>query len=457
MKTTVKFKFLIFLVCFIAYSFHAVANDTIRMITRCAGITANGIVATAGKQFTVNFGDGSAIQTFTGTGNSQSLSHLFPYNPGRYEITISASEGCFFPVFHSDRADTMDLSKCSSIINYYTSGSTLRSLNTNNCTNLEYISVSINRLTVLDLRDNIALKNLYCSENQLTRIDLVAVNHLDCIENRLPLSNLYTLSNMISNPYNKYLGRQEFPSQRIAMGDSVDFSDQATFGGIATVFVVEKNGAPAPPDDYKVKDGIITFYNSGFYRVIMTNAAVISHPGWPAVVVAPFHVINFVPFTELIDLPTTATAGIYLQLTGTVIPHNATYKDISWKVKDAGTTGATIGTGSSRLYTTAPGTVMVTATVKDGSAIGTDYMQDFYVEVEPLSIAETPLTALQVYPNPTTGELRVTSYKLRVWRFLMFMAEMSDQNSPPIYWRGGSRRLTGWFWTPLICRPASVS
>jgi len=432
-----KSKALLLLLYLLAYSYNLVAGDTIRYIKR--GIQDNSsILATPGKQFTVNRGDGTPIEVFTGADEYQTLYYKYS-KVGRYEITISGSEDCFFKGFDADRADTMDLSKCSSIINYYTSGGTLRNLNTSNCTHLEYISVGGNRLTVLDLRDNIALKQLICRENQLTQIDLAAIERITCRENRLPLSNLYAISEMISDPWSKLLGRQEFPQQRIAMGDSVDFSDQAAFGGIATMFIVEKNGAPAPPDDYKVKDGIITFYNSGNYRVIMTNAAIVSHPEWPAVVVAPFQVINFIPVIEIIDLPTKAIAGIYLQLTGTVIPHNATYKDIAWKVKDAGTTGATIGIGSSRLYTTAPGTVMVTATVKDGSAIGRDYIQDFCVEVEPLSIDEPLLTALQVYPNPTTGELQVTSYELQVTGVEVF--DVYGRNLTPFpspIWRGVS-------------------
>ncbi|MCL1874885.1 MAG: InlB B-repeat-containing protein [Synergistaceae bacterium] len=71
--------------------------------------------------------------------------------------------------------------------------------------------------------------------------------------------------------------------------------------------------------------------------------------------------IDFVPVTDIIDVPDEATANTPLTLKGTVIPGNATNKDIIWSVKDAGTTGAVIS--GDTLNTTAAGIVTVTATV----------------------------------------------------------------------------------------------
>jgi hypothetical protein len=38
-------------------------------------------------------------------------------------------------------------------------------------------------------------------------------------------------------------------------------------------------------------------------------------------------------------------------------------------------------------------------------------------------VTSPALSNLQVYPNPTTGELRIENEELRMWRFLMFMEE----------------------------------
>jgi predicted secreted protein len=280
---------------------------------------------------------------------------------------------------------------------------------------LEQIFVSRNKLTVLDLRDNIALKDLSCKENQITRIDLAAIEAIRCRENQLPLSNLFTFSEMISNPLKKLLGRQEFPQQRLAVGDSVDYSAEKKFRGIATVYQVAMGlvgGTPAPPTHYTLNEGVITFHISGFYRVIMTNAAIISHPESPAVVVAPIHVLDFVPVEEIINVPATATVGASLFLTGKAVPTNATYQNKTWSIWDAGTTGAVITSGSV-FKATAPGTATVSATVKDGTAIGTEYTQDFTIEVSALGIDEPPQALIEVHPNPTTGELRVVSSEYR--------------------------------------------
>jgi hypothetical protein len=74
----------------------------------------------------------------------------------------------------------------------------------------------------------------------------------------------------------------------------------------------------------------------------------------------------FVPVTNIIDVPTTTIAGTPLVLGGTVLPLDATNKDITWSIADAGTTGATI-TGNT-LNAAEGGTAVVTATIENGLA-----------------------------------------------------------------------------------------
>jgi hypothetical protein len=87
----------------------------------------------------------------------------------------------------------------------------------------------------------------------------------------------------------------------------------------------------------------------------------------------------FVAVTDITGVPTTATAGTALTLTGTVAPATATNKTITWAVKTAGTTGATIS--SSTLNTTAAGEVTVTATIAGGATASTPFTSDFTVTV----------------------------------------------------------------------------
>jgi hypothetical protein len=87
----------------------------------------------------------------------------------------------------------------------------------------------------------------------------------------------------------------------------------------------------------------------------------------------------FVPVTDITGVPTVATAGTPLALTGIVAPKNAANKTIVWTVQSAGTTGATID--GSTLNTAAAGTVTVTATITNGLTESSDYTQNFNITV----------------------------------------------------------------------------
>jgi len=70
---------------------------------------------------------------------------------------------------------------------------------------------------------------------------------------------------------------------------------------------------------------------------------------------------GFIPVTDIDKVPTGATIGIPLTLTGSIIPINATDQEIIWSIKDAGTTGATI---SGDIFTASGiGTATVTASI----------------------------------------------------------------------------------------------
>ena len=86
---------------------------------------------------------------------------------------------------------------------------------------------------------------------------------------------------------------------------------------------------------------------------------------------------SFVPVTGITGLPTTATVGIPLQLSGTVVPSNATNKNITWSIWDAVTTGATIS--GNTFNASGDGTAHVAATIANGIAPGIDYVQYFVI------------------------------------------------------------------------------
>ena len=114
--------------------------------------------------------------------------------------------------------------------------------------------------------------------------------------------------------------------------------------------------------------------NYNYYVPGTTYAIVYSEYAYVDVIAS-----DFVTVTSITGVPTSAMAGTPLTLSGTVNPFNATNKAISWSVKSAGATGATIN--GSTLNTTAAGTATVTATIANGKAVGTAYTQDFNITV----------------------------------------------------------------------------
>ena len=93
--------------------------------------------------------------------------------------------------------------------------------------------------------------------------------------------------------------------------------------------------------------------------------------------------------TGISGVPTSATAGTPLTLSGTVEPANATNKTITWRVASAGTTGASVS--GNTLSTTGAGTATIRATITNGLTASSDYTQDFTVTVNP-AMSEDTLT-----------------------------------------------------------------
>jgi len=93
------------------------------------------------------------------------------------------------------------------------------------------------------------------------------------------------------------------------------------------------------------------------------------------------------------------TAGQSRNLTGTVVPSNATNQAIVWSVQSAGTTGATIS--GNTLNVASAGTVVVRATIVNGIAAATNYVQDFTITVVAAAPTPTPVPTPMPTPVPT--------------------------------------------------------
>ncbi|MFA9466589.1 MAG: Ig domain-containing protein [Velocimicrobium sp.] len=115
---------------------------------------------------------------------------------------------------------------------------------------------------------------------------------------------------------------------------------------------------------------------------------------------------SIIKVTNITDVPITMSVGDALTLVGSVEPNNATNQIILWSLKDAGTTGAVVQNGV--LNTTASGTVIVTATVKNGLSESNDYTHDFEITVTsaPVNTQKVTINKLSIsgVSIPQTGD-----------------------------------------------------
>jgi len=256
---------------------------------------------------------------------------------------------------YTNQLTSLDLSANVALMRVWCYENQLTTLNVNGCTALIHLSCSDNRLTELDLSTNIALEGFGCANNKLTSLDLSnnplldgfacennqltsldisnnpLIDRVDCWNNRLPLSDLYAISKKISDPFYRFLGTQTLLPQAVEPGSSVDFSSQAQFEGVATVFEVQKDGSPATiNDDYTISDGIITFNEVGNYTVTMTNSAIVANDYYPAKVIAQFWVgiesiEDVTQMSNVLIYPNVRTGKVYIKIENEPIPEVKLY------------------------------------------------------------------------------------------------------------------------------------
>ncbi|MCL1809110.1 MAG: dockerin type I domain-containing protein [Clostridiales bacterium] len=102
--------------------------------------------------------------------------------------------------------------------------------------------------------------------------------------------------------------------------------------------------------------------------------------------------VKFTPVIHIGQVTNAAWAGFPLLLAGEVYPANATYQDIVWSLSDPGTTGATLV--NDVFYASLPGTAVVTATIVNGSAVGTDFVFNISILVEALFVPVSDITGI---------------------------------------------------------------
>ncbi|MCL2131904.1 MAG: hypothetical protein FWH36_05575 [Lentimicrobiaceae bacterium] len=310
---------LFFTAVFLAAGFVATAkNDSIQFTWNVSYGVSFDISAVQGEQFTIHWGDWE--ETFTSTGTAQQLTHMYN-GSGEFTVKITslAEEDCFLSIGVGNKglidldikSEKMQVIVCSNnqlvnlnlncpILRYLDcSNNQLTNLNVETSTQLTNLNCSNNLLTTLDLSNVVLIfSNLYCSDNQLTVLKpppyCMFFFCFECNNNRFLLSDLYVLCehfNMAWREVRYYLGIQRLTAQTVKVNDTIDFSAQRQFDNIATVFIVEKNDTLADSSTYNISNGIITFKDTGYYTVTMTNLALPPYVGTYTKVIAEFEVL----------------------------------------------------------------------------------------------------------------------------------------------------------------------
>jgi uncharacterized protein YjdB len=104
-----------------------------------------------------------------------------------------------------------------------------------------------------------------------------------------------------------------------------------------------------------------------------------TNDGWftdtASITITPFN-----PVTDIDGLPSELTLGQTLTLNGTVNPSNASFKNITWSIIEANTTGAIITNGN-QLTAIATGQIILNAHVNNGIIYGSHYDEEFSIGV----------------------------------------------------------------------------
>jgi hypothetical protein len=190
---------IILLLCFIAFSLNLMASEMIKITWSVVyypygnyyykNIT---ISATVNKTFTVDWGDGSNIETKTGTGVKQVIGHTYSDTKDYIATITSSSADCLFTYLDCANKVVKNLDVCSLIhlVELDCEGNQISNLDVSNSLVLTKLNCQGNKIGILDVSKNTALTFLNCYSNQISGLD---------VSNNTDLSILYCGDNQLSN------------------------------------------------------------------------------------------------------------------------------------------------------------------------------------------------------------------------------------------------------------------
>lgn len=345
---------------------------------------------------------------------------------------------------------SLNLSGCTALKSLKCNGNMLTELKLDNINKLELLSCNFNKLAILPVLPT-TLAELYCNNNQLTQLPALptSLEYLDCGNNHLTklpglslsLKHLYCYYNHLTqlpelpatliellcgeneitqlpelpaglkllSCYNNQL--TQLPGLPLTLEELYCSSNQLkqlpalpTTLIHLTCYINQLEQIPTLPISLKTLychlnrlaglnvSGLSLDHFDCSYNYIADKNDVIGFTGtWDIenYDFSPQHNSGFIAATGIINLPTTAKVGIPLTLSGTVVPSDATNREINkwqltiieWQIADNNGIAANID--GNTFKATAPGTAHLIAYVKNGYSDNEDMQFDFRINVTP--------------------------------------------------------------------------
>lgn len=143
--------------------------------------------------FTIDWNDGSAIETHSLTSEPNYVSGYFHSYSDRSSKTITFNGGNISNLSIECNVISLDISDNIALTSLSCNSNGLKELDVSNNTILKHLSCNYNQLESLDLSNNTILKSLSCNLNQLESLDLnknTSLSWLSCKGNRLTILDL---------------------------------------------------------------------------------------------------------------------------------------------------------------------------------------------------------------------------------------------------------------------------
>jgi Leucine-rich repeat (LRR) protein len=157
--------------------------------------------AATARQLVIDWGDGSAPETYTNVDNyfddryslkdnSDEIVHTYAEGNATYTVHIKEEGLTYFDVdvYNIGRFLSLTVRGCTALQVLDCRHSQLTSLDVSQCPALQHLDCKSNQLTTLDVSKCPALWGLYCDSNQLTSLDVTkctALGGLECTHNQL--------------------------------------------------------------------------------------------------------------------------------------------------------------------------------------------------------------------------------------------------------------------------------